>query len=155
MHMQARHKRVNDNFEADNDGFKQGYSALLKQPREELFEGLIIKSRALLAIAEEEEAFLAEQDLRGFADLQERKRRLTRDYAQACEVFHARASEFSGYAPALLDRLDALQVRIGETSRANNSTLQGLIGAARENTASTLLAAQEIGQITDTHKETL
>jgi len=144
-------KRSNDNAIHDHNDFKAGHDALAQKSKEALLETLISKSRSLLAIAEEEAVMLANNNISAFADLQMRKKDLAEDYAGACEIFHARAEEFRGFAPSLLDRLDQLQVQIGLTSRANNKALQTLMSAARDNTASTLLAAQEIGQITDRH----
>lgn len=147
--MHTRHtalRKTNDNF--DSAGFEAGVEALLSKPKEQLFEGLINKSRSLLQMARDEADFLTRHDLSGFTALQHDKRDLSQRYSDACEAFHARVEEYRGISPALLDRLETLQQQIGETARKNNAAMQALIAAHNDigGGCATLIAAQEIGQ---------
>lgn len=141
MHTRNTARRMsNDNF---NDGSMNEYSDV---PKAQLFEGLIVKSRSLLTMTEREAELLDERNLGGFKALQQDKRMVTENYAAACDAFHARIEEYRGISPALLDRLESLQTQIGEAARKNKEAVSSLMQVHRENTASTLLSAQEIGQ---------
>ena len=85
-------------------------------------------------------------DILSFAILQDEKALIAEHYAAASNEFRARLPEFRGMNPALLDRLEALQHRLGEAAKQNNASVSRIYEQSKENTQNTLLSAQELGQ---------
>jgi len=97
-------------------------------------------------LAERESQALAQNDILSFAILQDEKALIAEHYAAASNEFRARLPEFRGMNPALLDRLEALQHRLGEAAKQNNASVSRIYEQSKENTQNTLLSAQELGQ---------
>ncbi|MGB0719294.1 MAG: hypothetical protein ACPGRX_02410 [Bdellovibrionales bacterium] len=111
---------------------------------------LIAASQDLLTFLEDEEYFLARNDLMAFYALQSGKRDLATRYTAASQKFRSRAESYRGMDQAALDDLETLQAQIGARASANNAVLLRLRKDGGAHGGSTLLtaqlAAQDIGQ---------
>ncbi len=121
-------------------------AGILAREKTQAVQQLIKLTRNLADLAERETQALAQNDIISFAILQDEKALIAEHYAAASNEFRARLPEFRGMNPALLDRLETLQNRLGEAARQNNETVQRLYDQSKENTQSTLISAQELGQ---------
>jgi len=121
-------------------------AGVLAREKTQAVQQLIKLTRNLADLAERESQALAQNDMVSFAILQDEKALIAEHYAAASNEFRARLPEFRGMNPALLDRLESLQVRLGEAARENNETVKRIYSQSKENTQNTLISAQELGQ---------
>ncbi|MFK7838819.1 MAG: hypothetical protein AB8B83_00675 [Bdellovibrionales bacterium] len=121
-------------------------TGILAREKTQAVQQLIKLTRNLADLAERESQALAQNDMLGFAILQDEKALIAEHYAAASNEFRARLPEFRGMNPALLDKLESLQHRLGEAARQNNDTVSRVYAQSKENTQNTLLSAQELGQ---------
>lgn len=121
-------------------------AGILAREKTQAVQQLIKLTRNLADLAEREAQSLAQNDMISFAILQDEKALIAEHYAAASNEFRARLPEFRGMNPALLDRLESLQNRLGDAARQNNDTVQRLYNQSKENTQNTLISAQELGQ---------
>ena len=121
-------------------------AGVLAREKTQAVQQLIKLTRNLADLAERESQALAQNDMVSFAILQDEKALIAEHYAAASNEFRARLPEFRGMNPALLDRLESLQVRLGEAARQNNDAVKRMYDQSKENTQNTLISAQELGQ---------
>jgi hypothetical protein len=103
-------------------------------------------STKLCDISDQETQKIAQEDFVGLALMQNKKKALAEDYAQMSQEFHARLEDFKGADQALLGALKDLQLTLGEKAQTNSANLKEMMSKLQQNTQSTLLAAQTIGQ---------
>jgi len=125
---------------------KDAAEGVLAREKTQAVQQLIKLTRNLADLAERESQALAQNDMISFAILQDEKALIAEHYAAASNEFRARLPEFRGMNPALLDRLESLQVRLGEAARQNNDAVKRIYDQSKENTQNTLISAQELGQ---------
>lgn len=121
-------------------------AGVLAREKTQAVQQLIKLTRNLADLAERESQALAQNDMISFAILQDEKALIAEHYAAASNEFRNRLPEFRGMNPALLDRLESLQVRLGEAARQNNEAVKRLYDQSKDNTQNTLISAQELGQ---------
>ena len=121
-------------------------AGVLAREKNQAVQQLIKLTRNLTDLAERESQALAQNDMVSFAILQDEKALIAEHYAAASSEFRARLPEFRGMNPDLLDRLESLQVRLGESARHNNDAVKRIYSQSKENTQNTLISAQELGQ---------
>jgi len=119
---------------------------ILAVEKTQAMQQLIKITHSLVDLAERESQALAQNDMISFSILQDEKALIAEHYAKASEEFRSRLPEFQGMNPALIDRLDSMQRRLGEASRQNNAAVERIYNQSKENTQSTLISAQELGQ---------
>lgn len=119
---------------------------ILSGDRSVALNRLIKLTQNLSNLADREAQALAQNDMLGFAILQDEKTLITEQYVSACEEFRSNINLYRGVDKSLLDRLDRLQKDLGEKTKANNDTVSNIYDRAQNRTQSSLLAAQEIGQ---------
>lgn len=124
----------------------EAMAGVLASEKTQAVQQLIKLTRNLADLAERESQALAQNDMVSFAILQDEKALIAEHYAAAAQEFRSRLSEFRGMNPALLDRLEALQHRLGEAAKSNNEAVKRMHDQAQENAQSTLVSAQELGQ---------
>ena len=107
---------------------------------------MIKLSSDLVDVAENETQKLVQNDMLGFAMLQDDKEKLVGHYVQASQEFQTRLEEFRGTDENLLNRLDTLQKTLGERTKSNNVIVKRLNEKSEKNTMDSLLAVQEIAQ---------
>ena len=125
-------------------------SGILAREKTQAVQQLIKLTHNLTDLAERESQALAQNDLVSFAILQDEKAMIAEHYAAASQEFRDRLPEFRGMNPALLDRLENLQNRLGEAARHNNEVVQRMYEQSKESTQNTLISAQELGQMKPT-----
>lgn len=133
-----RHQNTNAHLAAEQ--------SLLVQDKSQALQQLIKVTKSLLDLGEKEAQALAQDDMLSFAILQDEKTKLAEHYAKMSEEFRDRLPQFRGVSPALLDRLEYLQIQLGEVSQRNADIVRNMYDRARANTQTTLLNAQEMGQ---------
>lgn len=124
------------------------HGTILPSEKTQAMQTLIKLTKSLSDLAERESQALMQNDMLSFAILQDEKTMIAERYAQASSEFRSRLNEFRGISPALLSRLESLQAQLGEISQQNNAIVARLYDQSRQNTQSTLLKAQELGQNT-------
>ena len=107
---------------------------------------LIKLSRNLTQLAESETQLLVQNDMLGFAMLQQEKEVVVNRYVKASDEFQSRLNEFRRIDPGLLDQLENIQKDLGERSQSNNVIIQRMNKKSQEKTVTSLIAAQEIAQ---------
>ena len=139
---------INNGVENNNNQAiaQEASAGILAREKTQAVQQLIKLTRNLADLAERETQALAQNDMISFAILQDEKALIAEHYAAASQEFRNRLPEFRGMNPALLDRLEALQHRLGEAARQNNETVKRIYENSKENTQSTLISAQELGQ---------
>lgn len=142
---QALNNSANNN-ERNKVIAQDAVAGVLAREKTQAVQQLIKLTRNLADLAERETQALAQNDMMSFAILQDEKALIAEHYAAASNEFRARLPEFRGMNPALLDRLETLQVRLGDAARQNNDTVKRLYDQSKENTQNTLISAQELGQ---------
>lgn len=121
-------------------------NSVLANEKTQAVQQLIKITQKLTDIAEGETQALAQNDMLSFAILQDEKTLVAEHYTAASNEFRKRLPEFRGMNPALLDRLEKLQHRLGEAAKLNNDTVQRIYQQSKKNTQNTLISAQELGQ---------
>ncbi len=121
-------------------------NGILANEKTQALQQLIKITQNLNDLAERESQALAQNDMLSFAILQDEKALIAEHYTAASTEFRGRLNEFRGITPALLDRLEGLQNRLGELSKHNNETIKRIYAQAKKNTQDTLISAQELGQ---------
>lgn len=119
---------------------------ILAREKTQAVQQLIKLTHNLTDLAERESQALAQNDMVSFAILQDEKAMIAEHYAAASQEFRDRLPEFRGMNPALLDRLENLQNRLGEAARQNNDVVKRMYEQSKETTQNTLISAQELGQ---------
>ncbi len=109
-------------------------------------QDLIKMSKILLDLSEKETQTLLQNDMMGFAFIQDQKDRVVARYTKASEEFRSRIREFRTVNKALLDKLEELQNMLGEKSEANNLLVLRMKERSQRNTQKTLLTVQELAQ---------
>ena len=132
--------------EGDQSLAEKAITGVLAREKTQAVQQLIKLTRNLADLAERESQALAQNDMVTFAILQDEKALIAEHYAAASQEFRNRLPEFRRMNPALLDRLEALQVRLGDAARQNNDAVQRMYEQSKENTQNTLISAQELGQ---------
>ncbi len=130
----------------DTQVIENTHGTILPNEKTQAMQTLIKLTKSLSDLAERESQALMQNDMLSFAILQDEKTMIAERYAQASSEFRARLNEFRGISPALLSRLESLQVQLGEISQQNNAIVARLYEQSRQNTQTTLLKAQELGQ---------
>ncbi len=108
-------------------------------------------SNELVTVAETETQKLVQDDMLGFAMLQDEKEILIGKYVQASKEFQGRLEDFRGLDKRLLDRLDIAQKALGERTKSNNVIVRRMNTKSEQKTMDSLLAAQEIAQTVHTN----
>ena len=144
--MQQAANNTNGNTGNDSAMAAEAAAGVLAREKNQAVQQLIKLTRNLTDLAERESQALAQNDMVSFAILQDEKALIAEHYAAASSEFRARLPEFRGMNPDLLDRLESLQVRLGEAARQNNDTVKRMYSQSKENTQNTLISAQELGQ---------
>lgn len=103
-------------------------------------------SRKLVSLAEQETQKLVQNDLLGFAILQDEKNSMAQRYMQASKEFRTRINEFRSVDQNLLENLNGLQKDLAEKTQANNTIVKRMREQARASTQQTLFTAQELAQ---------
>ncbi len=119
---------------------------ILSNEKTQAIQQLIKLTDNLANLAERESQAIAQNDMVSFTILQDEKALIAEHYAAAAQEFRNRLPEFRGMNPALLDRLETLQIRLGEATRQNNKAIKRIHDNAQKRTQTTLIDAQEIGQ---------
>lgn len=109
-------------------------------------QDMIKISQRLVSIAEQETQKLVQNDVLGFAYLQDEKDKFAKQYVQASKEFRMRISEFRGVDQGLLTRLNDLQTSLATKTRENNVIVERMKDKARANTQNTLFTTQELAQ---------
>jgi len=148
MQQHAANNQVNDN---KNAIAADAASGILAREKTQAVQQLIKLTRNLVDLSERESQALAQNDMMAFAILQDEKALMAEHYAAASNEFRARLPEFRGMNPALLDRLEGFQNRLGDAARQNNESVKRIYEQSKENTQNTLLSAQELGQSKPMH----
>jgi|GEM_PF-5002929 len=100
----------------------------------------------LCDICDRELEKLQEDNFVGVALIQDEKQTLSERYAQASQEFHDRLDTFKGTSPNLLKHLETLQETLGNKARANAVILEKMMNKLQQNTHTTLLNVQSMGQ---------
>lgn len=108
-------------------------------------------SNELVTVAETETQKLVQDDMLGFAMLQDEKEVLLNHYVKASQEFQERLEDFRGLDKRLLDRLDVAQKALGERTKSNNIIVKRMNTKSEQKTMDSLLAAQEIAQTVHTN----
>lgn len=137
---------LNNNGQDNKAILADAAEGVLAREKTQAVQQLIKLTRNLADLAERETQALAQNDILAFAILQDEKALIAEHYAAASNEFRARLPEFRGMNPALLDRLESLQHRLGEAAKQNNETVKRIYDQSQENTQNTLISAQELGQ---------
>ena len=119
---------------------------LLPEDPAQALQRMIKISRTLLEFSERETQALVQNDMITFSILQDEKELLVEQYIRASEEFRNRIDDFRTIDSALLDRLNAVQNKLGEISASNNAIVIKIRQRAETNTQKTLISAQELGQ---------
>ena len=135
------------NTHAQNNDVKAGPPApALPQDKTQALHALMKATQDLITMAEKEAQVLAQNDMLGFAILQDEKNVFVERYSQLSSEFRARMNSFRGVDKALLGKLETLQDSLSEKSKANNDLVFKIYERAKAKTQTTLLTAQELGQ---------
>jgi hypothetical protein len=102
-------------------------------------------SQSLLDLAERESQALVHKDMLAFAVLQDEKEVLSHKYLGASQEFRRRLNEFRRVPKTALQRLEDLQVKLGERTDDNNALINQIRDQAERRTQDSLLLAQEYG----------
>ena len=126
---------LNNNGQNDNKAVlnAEANASILSREKTQAVQQLIKLTRNLADLAERESQALAQNDILSFAILQDEKALIAEHYAAASNEFRARLPEFRGMNPALLDRLEALQHRLGEAAKQNNASVSRIYEQSKEN----------------------
>jgi len=100
----------------------------------------------LVEFSNREAQALAKSDMMDFAIMQDEKTVLTERYVRLSQEFRARLEEFRGADPGLLDRLEKLQIELGENTKHNNGIIDRMQKKSEKKAQNALLEAQELGQ---------
>lgn len=109
-------------------------------------QDMIKISQRLVSIAEQETQKLVQNDVLGFAFLQDEKDKFAKQYVQASKEFRMRINEFRGVDQGLLGRLNELQKSLALKTKENNIIVERMKEKARANTQKTLFTTQELAQ---------
>lgn len=145
--MQQALNNLGNNTNENKAVASKAAAGILAREKTQAIQQLIKLTHNLTDLAERETQALAQNDMISFAILQDEKALISEHYAAASQEFRNRLPEFRGMNPALLDRLESLQNRLGDAARQNNETVKRLYERSKENTQSTLISAQELGQV--------
>ncbi len=119
---------------------------VLPREPERAMQHMITLSQKLINIAEAETQNLVQNDIVGFAILQDEKEKVTNSYARASREFRDRLNEFRGVERSMLDRLDALQKDLAIRTQSNNVIVKRIQNRAGDNAQKTLWNVQELAQ---------
>jgi len=124
----------------------EGSATILPQDTSRALNMLIRLTNNLSHLADRESQALAQSDMVTFAILQDEKALVTEQYMNASEEFRSNINIYRGAEKPLLDRLEKLQIDLGEKTKSNNDAVQQIYDRAQSRTQNSLLAAQEFGQ---------
>lgn len=119
-------------------------AAILPAEKTQAVQHLIKLTHGLIDLAEREAQKLARNDMVSFSILQDEKGQLAENYAKASEEFRKRLAEFRGMNPALLDRLETAQKRLGDVSSENNTIVTRLYERSKKKAQDDLDDANDI-----------
>ena len=120
--------------------------AVLPEDQSMALNMLIRLTQNLSSLADREAQALAMNDMLTFTILQDEKAIVTQQYMKASEEFRSNINVYRGAEPGLLNRLERLQIDLGEKTKNNNDVVNTIYNRAQTRTQSSLLAAQEFGQ---------
>ncbi len=120
---------------------------LLPQDTVQAIQTLIKVTQSLIDYAERENKMLARNDMMSFAILQDEKSILAERYVRLSREFRDRIEDFRGIDKSHLDKLESLQKVLADSSRTNNALIGRIKNKSEQKTQSTLLSAQELGQM--------
>lgn len=109
-------------------------------------KAMIKATENLVEFSNREAQALAKNDVMDFAIMQDEKAVLTERYVKMSQEFRERLEDFRGADPGLLDRLEKLQVELGENTRHNNDIIDRMQKKSEKTAYNALLEAQEISQ---------
>lgn len=109
-------------------------------------KALIKTTEGLLDLSEREAQTLAKNDMMNFAIMQDEKTVLTERYLRLAEEFRTRLNEFRGADFGLLDRLEKLQISLGENTKHNNNVIDRMQKKSEKIAHNALLKVQELSQ---------
>ena len=141
-----QHRPLQNSAKQTATGTLPGAINILPGDKTQALHHLIKLTKHLVDISDKESQALAQNDMLSFAILQDEKALLAEHYAKASEEFRARLPQFRGISPTLLDRLENLQIQLGDISKSNHAIVKEIYERSRANTQTTLLNAQEMGQ---------
>lgn len=109
-------------------------------------KAMIKTTEALIEFSDREAQALAKSDMLNFSIMQDEKTVLTERYVQLAQEFQARLNEFRGADPGLLDRLEKLQIELGDNAKHNNGIIDRMQKKSEKKATNALLEIQEISQ---------
>ena len=109
-------------------------------------KAMIKTTENLVEFSNREAQALAKNDVFNFAIMQDEKTVLTERYVGLSQEFRTRLNEFRSADPGLLDRLEKLQIELGENAKHNNAIIDRMQKKSEKKAKNALLEAQEIGQ---------
>ena len=109
-------------------------------------KAMIKTTESLIEFSDREAQALAKTDMLNFSIMQDEKTVITERYVQLAREFQTRLEEFRSADPGLLDRLEKLQVELGENAKHNNSIIDRMQKKSEKKATNTLLKIQEISQ---------
>ena len=109
-------------------------------------KAMIKTTESLIDFSDREAQALAKADMLNFAIMQDEKTVITDRYVQLSREFRTRLEEFRGADPGLLDRLEKLQIELGENAKHNNGIIDRLQNKSEKKATNALLEIQELSQ---------
>jgi len=109
-------------------------------------KAMIKTTEALIDFSEREAQALAKSDMLNFSIMQDEKTVITDRYVQLAREFQSRLNEFRGADPGLLDRLEKLQVELGDNAKHNNGIIDRMQKKSEKKATNSLLEIQEMSQ---------
>jgi len=125
---------------------QQHTAQILPTERVQALNTLIKATQSLINLADREAQALAQNDMVGFHIMQDEKQYLTQRYERLSVEFRARIEEFRGSDRGLLDRLEKLQILLGERTKNNSDVVVNIRDRAQQKTQNSLLTVQELAQ---------
>jgi len=118
----------------------------LPEDTNQALRALIKMTQNLTHLSERENYALTMNDMIGFAIMQDEKNVLAERYANMSLNFRKRLEDFRDSDPALLNKLENIQNKLAEQSKANSAFIDNMATRSRTTTQSTLFNVQELAQ---------
>lgn len=109
-------------------------------------KAIIKATENLVEFSNREAQALAKNDYMDFAIMQDEKTVLTERYVKMSQEFRNRLVQFRGSDPGLLDRLEKLQIELGENAQHNNDIIDRIQKKSEKKAYNALLEIQELNQ---------
>ncbi len=129
-----------------NQPAKKDVANILPTERTQALNTLIRATQALVELSDKETQALAQSDMLSLNILQDEKEFLIARYQKLSQEFRDRLEDFRDADRGLLDRLEKMQLLLGEKAHGNNDTVIDIRDRSQRRTQSSLFAAQELAQ---------